>query len=308
MRLHIYSDGACWGNPGPSAIGAIVKSSKEAVDGEYLVIVDFDGPSKTITLNRAPRIAVTNTDTFTIYHSDITVPTSLVQLASSYPEFCTIDNRNSQIISGIKITGTNQTPWVGDIPERYYFGREFKYSGIYATSMAEDFTRGAFRKTYQHINTKVALSPQGAILSTPIGDMLYGVFDTVTWKDEINGDATPVKLDGNIATYLTPKTPTSAHGTAITFSMSGISVGSLSVGYTGTLSIYGWYATGAQDSIKFRVQVGLWNTNNLGFTSIKEEYGEFKQVTGTLGLWTCTLDSSLLKIPVTDMNILQLEL
>jgi ribonuclease HI len=29
MRLHIYADGACWGNPGPAAIGAIIKDEKQ---------------------------------------------------------------------------------------------------------------------------------------------------------------------------------------------------------------------------------------------------------------------------------------
>lgn len=29
MRLHIYADGACWGNPGPAAIGAVIKDEKQ---------------------------------------------------------------------------------------------------------------------------------------------------------------------------------------------------------------------------------------------------------------------------------------
>ncbi len=29
MRLHVYSDGACWGNPGPAAIGAIVADQSQ---------------------------------------------------------------------------------------------------------------------------------------------------------------------------------------------------------------------------------------------------------------------------------------
>lgn len=28
MRLHIYADGACWGNPGPAAIGAVIKDEE----------------------------------------------------------------------------------------------------------------------------------------------------------------------------------------------------------------------------------------------------------------------------------------
>lgn len=29
MRLHIYADGACWGNPGPAAIGAVIKDEQQ---------------------------------------------------------------------------------------------------------------------------------------------------------------------------------------------------------------------------------------------------------------------------------------
>ncbi|MFC1905370.1 ribonuclease HI family protein [Chloroflexota bacterium] len=29
MRLHIYADGACWGNPGPAAIGAVIKDDQQ---------------------------------------------------------------------------------------------------------------------------------------------------------------------------------------------------------------------------------------------------------------------------------------
>jgi len=29
MRLLVYTDGACWGNPGPAAIGAVVKDEKQ---------------------------------------------------------------------------------------------------------------------------------------------------------------------------------------------------------------------------------------------------------------------------------------
>lgn len=29
MRLHIYADGACWGNPGPAAIGAVIKDEAQ---------------------------------------------------------------------------------------------------------------------------------------------------------------------------------------------------------------------------------------------------------------------------------------
>jgi ribonuclease HI len=29
MRLYIYTDGACWGNPGPAAIGAVVKNEEQ---------------------------------------------------------------------------------------------------------------------------------------------------------------------------------------------------------------------------------------------------------------------------------------
>ena len=29
MILHIYADGACWGNPGPAAIGAVIKDTKQ---------------------------------------------------------------------------------------------------------------------------------------------------------------------------------------------------------------------------------------------------------------------------------------
>lgn len=28
MRLEIYTDGACWGNPGPAAIGAVIKNEE----------------------------------------------------------------------------------------------------------------------------------------------------------------------------------------------------------------------------------------------------------------------------------------
>ena len=28
MFLHIYADGACWGNPGPAAIGAVIKDDR----------------------------------------------------------------------------------------------------------------------------------------------------------------------------------------------------------------------------------------------------------------------------------------
>jgi ribonuclease HI len=31
MRLELYADGACWGNPGPAAIGAIVKDDKQII-------------------------------------------------------------------------------------------------------------------------------------------------------------------------------------------------------------------------------------------------------------------------------------
>jgi ribonuclease HI len=39
MRLHVFSDGACWGNPGPAAIGAIVsdESQKPLIEiSEYI--------------------------------------------------------------------------------------------------------------------------------------------------------------------------------------------------------------------------------------------------------------------------------
>lgn len=29
MRLQVYTDGACWGNPGPAAIGAVVKDEQQ---------------------------------------------------------------------------------------------------------------------------------------------------------------------------------------------------------------------------------------------------------------------------------------
>ncbi len=29
MRLKIYTDGACWGNPGPAAIGAVIKDEQQ---------------------------------------------------------------------------------------------------------------------------------------------------------------------------------------------------------------------------------------------------------------------------------------
>jgi ribonuclease HI len=29
MLLHIYADGACWGNPGPAAIGAVIKDDRQ---------------------------------------------------------------------------------------------------------------------------------------------------------------------------------------------------------------------------------------------------------------------------------------
>jgi ribonuclease HI len=29
MRLYIYADGACWGNPGPAAIGAIIQDESQ---------------------------------------------------------------------------------------------------------------------------------------------------------------------------------------------------------------------------------------------------------------------------------------
>ena len=29
MRLYIYADGACWGNPGPAAIGAVIKNEEQ---------------------------------------------------------------------------------------------------------------------------------------------------------------------------------------------------------------------------------------------------------------------------------------
>jgi ribonuclease HI len=29
MRLYIYADGACWGNPGPAAIGAVIKDEEQ---------------------------------------------------------------------------------------------------------------------------------------------------------------------------------------------------------------------------------------------------------------------------------------
>lgn len=29
MRLKIYADGACWGNPGPAAIGAVIKDEQQ---------------------------------------------------------------------------------------------------------------------------------------------------------------------------------------------------------------------------------------------------------------------------------------
>ena len=29
MRLQIYADGACWGNPGPAAIGAVIKDEQQ---------------------------------------------------------------------------------------------------------------------------------------------------------------------------------------------------------------------------------------------------------------------------------------
>jgi ribonuclease HI len=35
MRLQIYADGACWGNPGPAAIGAVIK------DGEQKKLVEI---------------------------------------------------------------------------------------------------------------------------------------------------------------------------------------------------------------------------------------------------------------------------
>jgi len=31
MHLNIYADGACWGNPGPAAIGAVIKDEHEKV-------------------------------------------------------------------------------------------------------------------------------------------------------------------------------------------------------------------------------------------------------------------------------------
>jgi ribonuclease HI len=34
MRLNIYADGACWGNPGPAAIGAVIKDEQQKVLAE----------------------------------------------------------------------------------------------------------------------------------------------------------------------------------------------------------------------------------------------------------------------------------
>lgn len=31
MRVHVYTDGACWGNPGPAAIGAVIKDDSQKI-------------------------------------------------------------------------------------------------------------------------------------------------------------------------------------------------------------------------------------------------------------------------------------
>jgi len=31
VRVHVYTDGACWGNPGPAAIGVVVKDDSQKI-------------------------------------------------------------------------------------------------------------------------------------------------------------------------------------------------------------------------------------------------------------------------------------
>lgn len=52
MRLHIYADGACWGNPGPAAIGAVIK------DGEQKKLVEISQYIGNGTNNQAEYRAV----------------------------------------------------------------------------------------------------------------------------------------------------------------------------------------------------------------------------------------------------------
>jgi len=52
MRLKIYTDGACWGNPGPAAIGAVIKNEQQK---NLLIISQYIGQS---TNNQAEYQAV----------------------------------------------------------------------------------------------------------------------------------------------------------------------------------------------------------------------------------------------------------
>lgn len=128
---------------------------------EYAVVISVSGT--TLTLNRAHSWLAGESIFF--YKSDLQTSVSddswatgnsLPYTINTTPQFINVGGKNNLGIFGVSddITGSNL--WVGRITNRKYFGASgFSFNGLYATSMMEDFTRGAFNSNDANIQLKV---------------------------------------------------------------------------------------------------------------------------------------------------------
>lgn len=286
-------------------VGCIVHRAEEGTASEYFVVTAYNAGTKTITINRAPRHEWLANDYLEFFLTDLASAWTLAKITDSYPCLDVIDNLNNQVVPGVKISSTSQTPWVGKIPNRYYFGNEFMYNGLYATSLAERFDRGAFRSSARHIKTTVITA--GTLASSNYESSPTGVLGTATgWADNDGGALQANKLLApagvdDPATYFTPTTPLTAAGQYFTVQMSRpTSAAVLSENEYGFILL--WGALNCAPSpfgktiqrTKFKVQFGFYDTLSSAFTVAHEEMCEFGviQNEGDLGGWESGLITS----------------
>jgi hypothetical protein len=269
-----------------SPVGLIVVRDVESTpSGEYLVVTAYNALTKEITVNRAPKAEWQVNDELVFYRSDILGDQTFSILTDAYPSLDVIDNLNNRIVTGIKIVSTNQTPWVGYISNRKYFGNEFTYNGLYVTSLAEKFDRGAFRSNVHHIRTAVLdTSPTTSLRYTSSPSVLL-LNESSAWVDNDGGTVDIAKLsDGNTATYFTAGTPAAIHNKSFIVQLSRPTFAYTlkDNGYADFTIIGELYnrdrvfdGTGI-NTVEFDAQVGFYDTVDGTFTSVYSERKYFE--------------------------------
>src|ERR1043166_6463999 len=85
------------------------------------------------------------------YNTGLTVPITIL----SRPQFIDVGGKNDVGIVGVSDDLYNRPLWVGRIKDRKYFGSDgFSFNGLYATSLIDDFTYGAFQTALHHLQLK----------------------------------------------------------------------------------------------------------------------------------------------------------